>query len=164
VRIAFPSAFAVPCGTEIYSICSTLENLEMPLTPPVISAFTAGILIIMQIALMLGVTAARRRNRQSLGDGGNKELLAAMRRHGNFAENAPIFIAGFSLLELLGVDQITVAVLCAAFVLGRVSHAIGLSMKNTVNRFRFAGATTTIIVGLALGLRLVLIAVSRMPL
>ncbi len=135
----------------------------MPLTPPVISAFTAGILIIMQIALMLGVIAARRRNRQSLGDGGNKELLAATRRHGNLAENAPIFIAGFALLELLGANQITLAVLCAAFVLGRISHVIGLSMKNTVNGFRFAGATATIIVGLALGLYLVIVAVSRLP-
>src|SRR4249919_942386 len=101
----------------------------MSLTPPVISAFTAGILIIMQIALMLGVIGARRRNRQSLGDGGNKELLAATRRHGNLAENAPIFIAGFALLELLGANQVSLAVLCAAFVLGRISHVIGLSMK-----------------------------------
>jgi uncharacterized membrane protein YecN with MAPEG domain len=141
-----------------------LEYPEMPLTPPIISAFTAGILIIMQMALLIGVIAARRRNRQSLGDGGHKELLAAIRRHGNLAENAPIFVAGFTLFELLGGDKITLAVLCAAFILGRISHIIGLSMKNTVNRFRVAGTTATVIVGVALGIRLVLVAASRLPL
>ena len=72
----------------------------MPFTPPVVSALTAGVLIVMQMALMLTVIRARRRNRQSLGDGGNPDMLLAIRRHGNSAENAALFIAGFALLEL----------------------------------------------------------------
>jgi hypothetical protein len=43
----------------------------MTFTPPVITALTAGILIIIQVALMLSVVVTRRRNRQSLGDGGH---------------------------------------------------------------------------------------------
>jgi uncharacterized membrane protein YecN with MAPEG domain len=104
----------------------------MPLTPPLISALTAGILIVMQMALALTVALARRRNRQSLGDGGNKDVLQAARRHGNLAENAALFIAGFTLMELLGGDRVELEILCAVFVLARVSHAIGLSMPNTV--------------------------------
>jgi uncharacterized protein len=127
----------------------------MSLTPPLISALTAGILIVMQMGLALAVALARRRNRQSLGDGGNKDLLPAIRRHGNLAENAALFIAGFTLLEMLGGSRIELEILCAVFVLARISHAIGLSMQNTVNPFRIIGITATIAVGVALGLALV---------
>ena len=136
----------------------------MTFAPPLISAGTAGILIIMQTALMMTVVAARRRNRQSIGDGGHRDLLLAVRRHGNFAENAAIFLAGFTLLELTGGGRIGLAVLSAAFVLGRISHAVGLSMTKTVNPFRAAGVVLTAVVGLALGARLLLAAVSQLPL
>jgi uncharacterized protein len=129
---------------------------------PVISALTAGILLVMQMALMTGVILARRRNQQSLGDGGHKDLLLAIRRHGNFAENAALFVAGFTLLEISGGNRVTLAILCTAFVLARISHAIGLSMENALNPFRFAGIAATIIVGLALGTRLVLVAISQL--
>ena len=33
--------------------------------------------------------------------------------------------------------------MCAAFVVGRISHAIGLSMENTVNPFRIGGIVIT---------------------
>ena len=127
----------------------------MPLTPPIISAVTAGILIVMQMALALTVALARRRNRQSLGDGGDKDVLQAVRRHGNLAENAALFIAGFTLMELLGGSRVELQILCAVFVLARISHAIGLSMQNTVNPFRIIGITATIAVGVALGFALV---------
>ena len=136
----------------------------MTFTPPLISAATAGFLIIMQIVLMMTVVAARRRNRQSLGDGGHHDLLQAVRRHGNFAENAAIFLAGFTLLELAGGGRVGLAVLCAAFVLGRISHAIGLSMPKTVNRFRVGGVALTAFVGLTLGVRLLLLALSQLAL
>jgi uncharacterized membrane protein YecN with MAPEG domain len=136
----------------------------MTFSPPLISALTAGILILMQTALMLPVVAARRRNRQSIGDGGHHDLLLAVRRHGNLAENAAIFLAGFTLLALAGGGRLGLAVLCAAFVLGRISHAVGLSMTKTVNPFRVGGVVLTAIVGVSLGARLVLLAVSQLPL
>lgn len=132
----------------------------MPLSPPVVSALTAGILIIMQMALLYAVVRARRSNRQSLGDGGKGELLRAIRRHGNFAENAAIFIAGFALLELMGAGRTWLAALCAAFVLARVAHIVGLSMKdNTVNPLRIGGTVVTTFVGVTLGVRLIFTAV-----
>jgi uncharacterized membrane protein YecN with MAPEG domain len=134
----------------------------MPLAPPIVSALTAGVLILMQMALMLSVVLARQRNRQSIGDGGKPKLLAAIRRHGNFAENAAIFIAGFALLEVLGGNRTVIATMCAAFVVGRISHAIGLSMENTVNPFRIAGVVITGAVGLSLGLGLIRVALSNL--
>jgi len=132
----------------------------MTLTPPLISALTAGILIIMQMVLASAVARARRRNRQSLGDGSNKDLLQAIRRHGNLAENAALFIAGFTLMEMLGGNRIELQILYAVFVLARISHAIGLSMERTVNPFRLIGITATIAVGMALGVGLVRIALA----
>jgi uncharacterized protein len=134
----------------------------MPLTPPTLSALTAGVLVILQMALMLTVVLARRRNRQSIGDGGNLELLAAIRRQGNFAENAAIFVAGFTLLEVLGGNRTLIATMCAAFVVGRISHVVGLSMKKTLNPIRIAGVVITASVGLALGIGLIRIALSNL--
>ncbi len=134
----------------------------MPLAPPILSALTAGVLIVMQMALMLTVVLMRRRNRQSIGDGGNAELLAAIRRHGNFAENAAIFIAGFALLEVLGDNRSVITTMCAAFVVGRISHVIGLSMENTVNPFRITGIVITASVGLSLGLGLIRVALPNL--
>jgi uncharacterized membrane protein YecN with MAPEG domain len=104
---------------------------------------------------MLTVVLARRRNRQSLGDGGNPDMLQAIRRHGNFAENAALFIAGFALLELTDGNRPALEIMCAIFVLARISHAIGLSLPKTVNAFRLVGIVATIAVGMVLGVRLI---------
>jgi uncharacterized membrane protein YecN with MAPEG domain len=129
---------------------------SMPL--PVVSALTAGILIVVQMVLMMGVVLSRRKNRQSLADGGRPDLLRAIRRHGNFAENAAIFVAGFTLLELLGGSRPELEIMCAIFVAGRLSHVIGLSLAKSVNVFRQLGVALTAFVGVALGVRLVLMA------
>jgi uncharacterized protein len=134
----------------------------MQFTPPVISALTAGILIVMQMVLLSAVARARRRDRQSLGDGGNRGLLMAIRRHGNLAENAALFVIGFALLEMSGANPIGLAIMCLAFVLARISHAVGLSMKNTVNSFRVLGTTATVIVGIVLGVELVRFAIRQL--
>jgi uncharacterized membrane protein YecN with MAPEG domain len=134
----------------------------MSFTPPIVAAFTAGLIILMQMALALSVVLARRSARQSIGDGGNQQLLLAIRRHGNFAENAAIFIACSTLLEIMGGGGFGLMILCAGFVLGRIGHLIGLSMKRTVNAFRIAGITLTIAVGVALGVRLIMAALPHL--
>jgi uncharacterized protein len=129
---------------------------------PVVAALTAGILIFLQMALMIGVILARWRNRQSLSDGGHPDLLQAIRRHGNFAENAAIFIAGFALLELMGGERLGIEIMSAIFVLGRLSHALGLTLQPPVNVFRSAGVVSTALVGTALAFRLVSIALQNL--
>jgi uncharacterized protein len=125
---------------------------------PVISALTAGILIVIQMVLMIGVVLSRRKNRQSLSDGGQPDLMKAVRRHGNFAENAAIFVAGFTLLELMGASRTELEIMSAIFVAGRLSHAIGLSLPRSVNTLRTLGVTSTFLVGIALGVRLISVA------
>jgi uncharacterized membrane protein YecN with MAPEG domain len=104
-------------------------ELPMSFTPPIVTAFTAGLIIVMQMALAFSIVRTRRRARQSIGDGGNQQLLLAIRRHGNFAENAAIFIARSTLLEIMSGGGTGLMILCAGFVLGRIGHLIGLSMK-----------------------------------
>ena len=125
---------------------------------PVISAITAGVLIIIQMLLMLATAFTRRRTRQSLGDGGDATMLRAVRRHGNFAENAALFVAGFALFEMLGGLPQVVAAMCAIFVVGRISHIIALSQTNTLGPLRFGAVISTAGVGFFLGVRLILLA------
>lgn len=54
----------------------------MPLVLPIASILTAGVLVMMQMALMLNVVLARLRARQSLGDGGHQQLQQAIRQIG----------------------------------------------------------------------------------
>jgi uncharacterized membrane protein YecN with MAPEG domain len=49
-------------------------------------------------------------------------------------------------------------ILCGAFVLARLCHAIGLSFGRTVNIFRFVGTTATVAVGIWAGVLLIQIA------
>ena len=133
------------------------------LTMPVVSSVTAGALILIQMGLALLVVLQRRKNRQSLGDGGNEDVLSAMRRHGNFAENAAIFIVCFTLFELIGGSRQTLEIICAVFVVGRLSHAIGLSLTNTVNPLRVLGIVATIAVGATLGFQLLRRGLALLP-
>ena len=134
----------------------------MTINPPIVSAITAGVLLILQLILMIGAIRARLRDQQSLGDGGKPGVIRAVRRHGNFAENAALFAVSFVLLEMLGESRTMMAVLCAAFVVGRLLHAAALSRENTVNGLRSAGVVLTIAVGVAIAVRLVMMGVASL--
>jgi uncharacterized membrane protein YecN with MAPEG domain len=134
----------------------------MQLAPPLVTMLVAGVLILLQMALMLLVVVARRRARVSLGAGEDEGLLRAMRRHGNLAENAPIFLRAFALLEMVGADRARLAHLAIIFVLARLTHIVGLSLKRSSNPVRVAGVAGTAYVGFALGWRLVSVAAHRL--
>ena len=125
------------------------------MTFPFITAITAGVLLILQMLLAFTVSGARGQKDLWVGDGGEDSLLRAIRRHGNFAENAGIFVAGFALLELSKFSPTLLPVLCAAFVVARLAHVVGLSQANTGNAFRLAGGLGTYLTGLALGAALI---------
>jgi uncharacterized membrane protein YecN with MAPEG domain len=127
------------------------------LVAPIVSAVTAGVLIILQMALLLAVSFVRRRDKQSLGDGGSADVLRATRRHGNFTENAAIFLITLALFELIGGGRQTAEIYAGIFIGGRLLHAIGLSMKNTSNLPRVLGIVLTIGVCVVLGVRLIML-------
>jgi uncharacterized membrane protein YecN with MAPEG domain len=128
---------------------------------PVVSALTAGVAIIVQMLLLLLAARQRRRARQSLGEGADERLLRALRRHGNYAENAAIFLVCLALAEVMGTGRALIGAVALAFLLGRLLHAIGLSMPKTVNRWRISGVTLTVAAGVVLGIQLILLAAAR---
>ncbi len=132
---------------------------------PWVSALTAGVLLVLQMLLMLSAALNRGRSRRAAGgdgDNGDPELTRRVRRHGNLAENAAIFVAGYTLLELLGENQQRLEIACGVFVLARLLHAIGFSFRNTANLARVSGVILTLGSGLYLGARLVQIAVMHL--
>jgi uncharacterized protein len=132
------------------------------ITSPVISAITAGVLIIGQTALMLAVARERRSVHQSLGDGSEPRLLRAIRRHGNYAENAALFVACLALLEMMGAVRLFVIFLATLFIVGRISHAIGLSQEKTANPWRVVGVLATVTCGVMLAVRLVMLGAAQL--
>jgi hypothetical protein len=128
---------------------------------PVISAITAGVSIIGQAGLLVAVAQRRRSSRQALGDG-DATLQRLVRRHGNFAENAAIFVASLALLEMMGAARPFVIGLAALFIVGRLLHAIGLSRPNTVNAWRIAGVFATVTIAVVMGVRLVTLGVAHL--
>jgi uncharacterized membrane protein YecN with MAPEG domain len=115
------------------------------------TTITAGVLLVIQMALAFAVSGARGQRNVWVGDGGQDALLRAIRRHGNLAENAGIFVIGFMLLELSKFSPTLLMCLCAAFVLVRLAHVVGLSQPDTGNVFRIAGGVGTYLLGFALG-------------
>jgi uncharacterized membrane protein YecN with MAPEG domain len=94
---------------------------------PLYAAMLGGFLIVGQAILMIMVGAYRGRIKQSVGIGEDMTLERLVRRHGNFAENAAIFIAVLAVYELINGQTGLAFWLALAFGIGRLAHAIGFS-------------------------------------
>jgi uncharacterized membrane protein YecN with MAPEG domain len=109
-----------------------------------VTLITASVLGLIYMVLMLRVVRLRLGKRVSMGDGGNAELQARIRAHGNFAEYVPLLLVLMALLELGGVDRAWLAVSGVVLVLVRVAHAVGMH-RPAPNAFRFVGAVGTFV-------------------
>ncbi len=114
---------------------------------PVTTALYAGILGLMAIVLGFLPGSIRGRTKISIGDGGDPELLLAMRRHGNFVEWVPLTLILIGLLELGGVAVLAIHVLGASLVVFRISHAVSLQADTIegVGRLIGAGGSTLVL-------------------
>jgi len=113
---------------------------------PIYTGLFAALLMIMQMVLMGLVIKQRGTNDVLIGDGGVDAMQQAIRVHGNFVENAPIFLIGLALIELMVGANTWVLVMGAVFVLGRLLHAIGISMTTGLSMPRFIGTVASILV------------------
>ncbi len=120
-----------------------------------ITALYAAILTPLFIFLSLRVIRTRRGARVAIGDGGNPELMRAMRVHANFAEYVPLALVLMALAESVQTPAIALHVLGIALVIGRCIHAYGVSQASETINIRVVGMVTTFtVLGLlaALGL------------
>ena len=115
------------------------------ITYPVVTAFTTGILAILQSLLMMTVGFKRLQYSQGIGDGGHEDLARIMRRHGNLVENAAIFLVVLALLEMTGINGLFVIVFASLFVVARFSHAIAFSITTGPHPLRVVGAFGTVL-------------------
>jgi uncharacterized protein len=104
----------------------------------------AGLLGLLAVTLTVSVGRLRMQKKIYLGDGGDPEMLAAIRAHGNFMEYVPLCL----LLIYIVSDFYTfwyVAVLSLVLLLSRALHAGGLLGFIPLGRTLGAAGTTLIL-------------------
>lgn len=107
------------------------------------AALYTGLLILMNVALQANVIRLRRRKLIGVGDGGDKEMMRAVRMHGNFAENAPFAIGALILLALVGATAPLVHAIGLLLIVGRTLHAYGLHTSAGSSLGRVGGMLLT---------------------
>lgn len=93
---------------------------------PIYAAALAAFLVTLQAGLMFAV-GYRRMKGPPIGLGDDKDMERRVRRHGNLAENAGLFLAVLAIYELLVGQTSLVLGLCVLFAAARTLHAIGFS-------------------------------------
>lgn len=116
-----------------------------------VSAFYIALVGLIFLALTVRVIVYRRAHIISLGDNGDKALLKRMRAQANCAEYAPITAILLLALDLMTAPTALLHVLGAAFVIGRLMHAIGFSSTPQRIPLRVYGiALSLITIGVAI--------------
>ena len=107
----------------------------------------AGLLGLLAVALALNVGLMRGRKRINLGDGGDAEMQAAVRAHGNLVEFAPLtLLMIYMASDFYGFRM--VASLSVVLLVARVLHAGG--MLGLIPKGRLLGTLgSTAILGIA---------------
>src|SRR5690242_17492161 len=91
------------------------------------TAIYAGILAIISIVLAHGAGMTRARLGIPLGDGGNGDLISAIRRHANFVEFVPLIVVMMAMIEINGAKTWWIHGFGIAIVIARIIHPIGIS-------------------------------------
>ena len=93
------------------------------------------------LLLTVNVSRLRIKHRISYGDGGNKQLVTAIRVHGNGTEQVPVFALIILALSFLDASMLLISSLVIGFTLSRLIHAFGMLGRKPV--LRQAGAAIT---------------------
>jgi len=115
-----------------------------------ITSIYASLLALLIVRLSVAVIKLRRKNRVSVGDGGNEELQLAIRAHANAVEYIPIALMLLLMLELNGAPKILVHILGVTLLVGRILHAMGLPAKDFKKRVLGMQITIYLLIGLAI--------------
>ncbi len=111
--------------------------------PGFITGFYAALLGLLLMALSLNVIRLRYKYRQGIMDGGHKELALAIRVHGNFTEYVPLALILMFFDEAVKYPAWALHVLGVSLVVGRITHALGLSRNEDRSPGRAIGVVLT---------------------
>lgn len=125
-----------------------------------ITAFYASLLALLFIGLSFNIIRLRFQLKIGLGDGGEPSLIKAIRIHGNFSEYMPLALILLAGLELNGVDSLWVHIFGSILFLGRISHAIGLSLSIGTSKPRAFGVISMFLVLLMLAIANIIVFIS----
>lgn len=103
----------------------------------------AAILAILFAFLSMRVIRLRRQLQIGLGDAGDKNMLRAISVHSNFSEYVPISLLLIFLVESQAGYSCFVHGLGVCLLVGRLSHAYGVSQNNENYNFRVFGMAMT---------------------
>jgi uncharacterized membrane protein YecN with MAPEG domain len=107
------------------------------------AAFWASLHLFLMLILAMRVVRQRQTHKVLIGDDGVPELQRARRAFGNASEYAPAGIAALAVLALAGAPPAVVHGVGGALFIGRVAHAVGLSLNAGVSLGRSVGTALT---------------------
>jgi uncharacterized membrane protein YecN with MAPEG domain len=109
---------------------------------PTVTALYGSLNAIFNIVLARRVSNLRRKHRVSVGQGEDRELLVAIRVHGNNAEFVPLALVMLLLAELCGGASLWLHMIGGSLFIARVAHAVGMG-RRAPNVPRFSGSAIT---------------------
>lgn len=107
------------------------------------TALYAAALGLFYIALSFKVSFTRGATDISLGDGGNRTMLAAIRRHGNFAEYTPFALVLMGFAEIGGLGTAWLHAAGLLLLAGRVVHLFAITEEGGPLPARVVGMLST---------------------
>lgn len=125
------------------------------------TAIYAAILAVIFIALSIKVIKQRQRFKIGIGSKGEMALERAIRVHANFAEYVPFALLLLFLAEHSGLAAIYVHLLGGILIVGRLSHAFGVSQVQEPLKFRVFGMMLTFCVLLLAAIAILLLYISK---
>ena len=108
-----------------------------------ITPFYTSLIALFFVMLSVRTLWLRRKLKIGIGTGDNDMMLRAMRVHANFAEYVPIALLLALMVELVETPEGIIHFVCVLLILGRLSHAYGVSQTNENYRFRVIGMGLT---------------------
>ena len=125
------------------------------------TALYAGILAILFIVLSIRVITRRNQYQVAIGSDGQVLLERAIRVQANFAEYVPFALLLMFLAEYSGLASLYLHILGIALLVGRLSHAYGVSQQQEPLKFRVFGMILTFTVLLLAALAIFMLYGSR---
>lgn len=108
-----------------------------------ITGIYAALAAILVLVLALRVSAIRHGKRVGVGDGGDHDIVRRVRAHANAIENLPLALVLLLVLELNQTQALWLHVFGCVLILGRVLHAIAMSVNSGASTGRFLGSLLT---------------------
>jgi len=108
-----------------------------------ITSIYAALLALLFVGLSIRILRLRRSLKISIGDGGDKKMLRAIRVHSNFAEYVPFGLLLLYLAETQGAPSAAIHGVGLCLLIGRLSHVYGVSQENEQFQYRVLGISVT---------------------